>query len=101
MTCSFSNLSFQSVFQCVGNHEFTLGLQGLLPFLEHATFPVLLSNVNNSANHTLWQNKQLKNSVVLDVKGVKVGVIGYLTPDTHQYANLGDLQLIDEVDAVK
>lgn len=61
----------------------------------------MIANVNNSADHTLWQDEKLRNSVVLEVQGVKVGVIGYLTPDTAKFANTGGLQLVPEVNAIK
>lgn len=98
---SFINtLVTTNYFQSLGNHEVTYGLRALKPFLEDATFPVLLANVNNSANHVLWQSKEIRNSVVLDVKGVRVGVIGYLTPDTPITADF-NLELTPEVDAIK
>ena len=33
----------------VGNHDFDDGVEGLVPFIEGANFPVLASNINASA----------------------------------------------------
>ena len=63
----------------VGNHDFDDGREGLLPFLEECDFPVLAANLDLSAfpNIDQWISK----SVVLNVNGTKVGVIGYVTSD--------------------
>lgn len=76
-------------------------MSGLVPFLNDANFPVLVANINNSANHVLWQTRALKKSVVFDIKGFKVGVIGYLTPETKFFAAPNDLEFIPEVVAIK
>lgn len=41
------------------------------------------------------------NSTVLDVKGVKIGVIGYLTPETKFLAVPNEVEYLDEVMAIK
>lgn len=85
----------------MGNHELDLGVGGLIPFLNDATFPVLVANLNNSRDHPLFKTRALKESVVFDVRGYKVGVIGYLTPETKQVAVPNDLEFIPEVDGIK
>lgn len=66
-----------------------------------ANFPVLVANINNSADHELWQTKAMKKSAVFDIKGTKVGVIGYLTPETKFVAIPNDLEFIPEVTGIK
>ena len=39
-------------------------------------------------------------STVLEVGGERVGVIGYLTPDTAEIADIGRMDITDEVEAV-
>lgn len=85
----------------LGNHELDLGIEGLIPFLNGADFPVLISNLANSPNHDVWQTKALKKSVIFDLKGHKVGVIGYLTPETKLVAAPNDLEFMPEVDGIK
>jgi 2',3'-cyclic-nucleotide 2'-phosphodiesterase (5'-nucleotidase family) len=67
--------------QSLGNHEFDDGVDGLVPFIDNATFPILASNLDLSKEPHL-KRPNLKNSVVFDRGGVKVAVIGYITPDT-------------------
>lgn len=76
-------------------------MEGLIPFLNDANFPVLVANINNSADHPLWQTRALKKSVVFDIKGTKVGVIGYLTAETKLIGAANDLEFISEVLGIK
>lgn len=76
-------------------------MDGLVPFLKGVNFPVLVANLNISADHVLWQTRALKKSVVFDVKGISVGVVGYLTPDTKLVAITNDLEFIPEVIGIK
>lgn len=78
-----------------------LGVSGLLPMLNNVTFPVLIANLNNSADHVLYQTRSIKKSAVFDINGFKVGVIGYLTPETKEVAQPNDLDFIDEVIGIK
>lgn len=94
-------MHFFFIQQSLGNHELDLGVEGLVPFLNDANFPVLVANINNTADHALWQTRALKKSVVFDIKGVKVGVVGYLTPETKQLGVPNDLEFIPEVIGIK
>jgi len=66
--------------QAVGNHEFDDNIDGLLPFLESATFPIISSNIDASKEPRI-QGK-VKKSVIVEVEGRKVGIIGYTTKET-------------------
>lgn len=72
-----------------------------MPFLNKAEFPVLTANLDLSNQPELRAAKNLQNSTVLDVNGVKVGVIGYLTPETQNLTKAKDILFIDEVEAIK
>lgn len=87
--------------QSLGNHEFDYGVSGLLPLLNAVNFPVLVSNLQVPAEHPLLHTKSLKKSVVFDVKGTKVGVIGYLTPETKFLTPPNDVEYISEIEAIK
>jgi 5'-nucleotidase len=67
--------------QSLGNHEFDDGVDGLVPFINNATFPILASNLDLS-KETRLDIPNLKKSVVFDLGGVKVAVVGYVTPET-------------------
>lgn len=76
--------------QTFGNHEFDDGVAGLVPFLDNITFPVVSSNLDASREPRL--NGRFNKSVVLTVKGHKIGVIGYITEDTSVISNPGTYQ---------
>lgn len=65
--------------QSLGNHEFDDGVEGLAPFIQNISIPVLAANLNVSQEPGL---RKLRPSVILNVGSKKVGVIGYLTPET-------------------
>lgn len=85
----------------LGNHEFDNGVDGLIPFLNEAEFPVLAANINNSANHPIWQTRALKKSIVLKVRGVLVGIIGSLTPETKNTSITDDIEFKSEIETIK
>lgn len=84
----------------LGNHEFDDGVNGLIPFIENANFPVLATNLNLSKEPGLKATK-LANSTVLEINGTKIGVIGYLTPDTVILSSTGNVIINDEVPAIR
>lgn len=66
--------------QCLGNHEFDDGIQNLVQYLEHTKIPTVAANLNRTSEKRL--NSLVKDSIVLNIKGHKIGVVGYITPDT-------------------
>lgn len=89
------------MFQSLGNHEFDDGVSGLTPFIENLTIPVLAANLDLTNVPELKNEQNLRNSVIFDINGIKVGVIGYLTPDTKVLAIRNDVEYIDEVIAIR
>lgn len=69
--------------------------------MNYAKFPVLAANLDMRNTPQLANTKSLKKSHVFDIKGVKVGVIGYLTPETKFLAPKNDLEYISEIEAIK
>lgn len=92
---------FQVHSQSLGNHEFDKGVEGLVPFLNNADFPVLAANLDLSKTPEMTNTKSLKKSTVFDVNGVKVGVIGYLTPETKTLAYANTVEYFDEIESIK
>lgn len=88
-------------FQALGNHEFDYGVNGLVPFLNAINFPIVAANLNISASHPLQETHALGRSVVFNVKNFKVGVIGYLLPETQTLSKTDDVGFISEIDAIK
>ena len=73
----------------LGNHEFDDAVAGLVPFLQNQTCPVVVSNLNSSLVPQL--EKLYTPSTVVTVGGRRVGIVGYLTPETMEVSNPGNL----------
>ncbi|XP_021942371.1 protein 5NUC-like [Zootermopsis nevadensis] len=84
----------------LGNHEFDDGVNGLVPFIDNATFPILASNLDLSKQPDL-NRPNLKKSVVFDLGGVKVAVIGYVTPETKLISQAEQVEFLEEVQSIK
>ena len=71
----------------VGNHEFDDSEDALAPFLEKVQFPVVTANV--IAGFSSKVKDKIKPSIVLDVGGQKIGIVGAVTNDTPDIATPG------------
>jgi len=60
----------------VGNHEFNFGLDVLLKAKSEAKFPWLAANIEGPASG----NEHFASYIIKDVAGVKVGIVGFITP---------------------
>lgn len=69
----------------IGNHEFDFGLPVLLERMQQARYPILSANVFKKG--TRERPDWAKPSALLDVRGLKVGVIGLTTVDTPTVTN--------------
>ncbi|KAH8316327.1 hypothetical protein KR067_005184, partial [Drosophila pandora] len=83
----------------LGNHEFDKNIAGLVPFLNGASYPILACNLNTKGEPDIASSKLAK-STILTVKDVKVGVIGFLTPDTAFLAAKNKLVFYDEIPSI-
>ena len=94
----FSNiLDFDAM--TLGNHEFDDNIAGIAPFLANQSSPVVVTNLNTSKVPEL--SGLVVPSVVLEVNGRRVGIVGYLTPLTAHISDPGpDLVFTDEVAAL-
>ncbi|XP_064542656.1 protein 5NUC-like [Drosophila montana] len=81
----------------LGNHEFDKNVKGLIPFLNAVEFPVLVCNLDLTNEPELAATKKLANSTVLETNGVKIGVIGYLTPDTKNLSFQNNVEFAEEI----
>jgi len=86
--------------QSLGNHEFDDGVEGLIPFIQNATFPIVTANLDLSQQPNLAATK-LRNSTILNVSGKKIGVIGYLTPETKILSSSENVIFKDEVQSIQ
>lgn len=82
-----------------GNHEFDFGIKGILPFLRNYKHPLVAANFDYSKEPLF--TAEVNKSVVLNVNGHKIGVIGYITPETRVISDVGYIEFLDEVESIK
>ena len=70
-----------------GNHEFDRGPALFADLITIANFPVLGSNIDASADANL--NGKLKNYVIKELNGQRVGIFGLTTPTTSNLSSPG------------
>eukprot|EP00794_Sanderia_malayensis_P002836 gene2836-3279_t len=87
----------------IGNHEFDMGPGQLASFLKLLNFSVVSSNMDVSKEPTWPKTGNLFNkSLVLNVGGERIGVVGYLTKETTWLAYPGpNIIFEDEITAVR
>ena len=80
----------------VGNHEFDDSDDVLATFLDKIQFPVVTANVVPTAAAKIGD--RIKPSIVLEVGGQKIGIVGAVTNDTPEIANPGpNIQIAEDV----
>lgn len=83
----------------LGNHEFDDGESALVPYLDKAQFPIVSANV--VANDKSGAAGKIKPSIVLEVGGQKIGIIGAVTNDTPELASPGpNIAIADDVKSI-
>ncbi len=83
----------------VGNHEFDDGEDTLAPFLDVIGFPVLSANVQAKAAAKVGD--RIRPSVVLDVGGEKIGIVGAMTTDTPEVSSPGpNIMIADDIASI-
>lgn len=83
----------------VGNHEFDDGEDGLAAFLDAVEFPVLGSNVKASEASALGD--RVRESVVLELGGERIGIVGAVANDTAELSSPGEhVSIIEDVEGI-
>lgn len=83
----------------VGNHEFDDGEGPLAAFLDKAQFPVVTANLVVDDQSKLGE--RIKKSIVLDVGGKKIGIVGAVTTETPELASPGPhVKITDDAAAI-
>lgn len=84
----------------VGNHEFDKGSEVLSIFAKHANFPLLAANIDVSKDPYL--KDLIKSSVILEVGGENIGVVGAITSDLLSISSPGpDVKMLDLIESVQ
>ncbi|ELU10065.1 hypothetical protein CAPTEDRAFT_152432 [Capitella teleta] len=100
-TAHFMNLLGYDA-MALGNHEFDYGVDTLQAFLDNVSFPILSSNIRLIDGGGIPGG--IQSSVLLEVGDQKVGVIGYITPDTKNMVDpngIDTIRFTDALDAVQ
>lgn len=84
----------------LGNHEFDDGVRDVELFLRNITIPVVASNLDLTDEPVLASEPNLMKSKVLTVNGRRIGIIGYLTPETELIAQTGNVKILPEIPSV-
>ena len=83
----------------VGNHEFDDGEGPLAAFLDKAQFPVVTANLVVDDQSKL--GNRIKKSIVLDIGGQKIGIVGAVTTETPDLASPGPhVKITDDAAAI-
>ncbi len=83
----------------LGNHEFDDGESALVPYLDKAQFPVVSANV--LPNDKSGAAGKIKRSIVLEVGGQKIGIVGAVTNDTPELSSPGpNITIADDVKSI-
>ncbi len=72
----------------VGNHEFDNGPLILSEFINELKFPILSCNIDASQSPEL--KDKIKPYTITNINNIKVGIIGFTTPDTSFLSSPGD-----------
>ncbi|XP_076373885.1 snake venom 5'-nucleotidase-like [Tachypleus tridentatus] len=83
----------------LGNHEFDDGIEGLVPFLENVSFPVLSCNINSTLVTSV--HGKIKRSKTVKISDQIIGLVGFITKDTANIGKVGDLLFTDEVECLQ
>lgn len=76
-------------------------MAGVVPFIRNLKAPVLAANLILDKVPELEDEKNLFKHIVIIKKGVKIGIIGYLTGETKFLAPKNNVEYEDEVTALK
>lgn len=89
-------LPFQA--HTIGNHEFDNKVAGLVPFLKALNAPVVVSNMDASLHPEL--NGLFRKSIVIEVGGKKIGIVGVIYSKTNEIATTEKLIFSEETASV-
>ncbi len=79
----------------VGNHEFDFGLENMQHTVSLADFPYLAANMRTKPHEQLPANLGIQPYTLIDVNGLRVGIIGLANLRTPQVTNPANVQAFD------
>lgn len=82
----------------IGNHEFDNKVDGLVPFLKELKAPVIVANMDDSKHPEI--QGLYKKSIVVEIAGKRIGIIGVIYPKTNEISNSENIVFLDESETV-
>lgn len=76
-------------------------MSGVIPFIRNLNSPVLAANLILDKVPELRKETNLHDSIVISINGTKIGIIGYLTPETKYLAPRNGVEYEEEVFAIR
>ncbi|XP_033635326.1 snake venom 5'-nucleotidase-like [Asterias rubens] len=96
--CFMNLLGYDAM--ALGNHEFDIGISGLLPFLNNVSFPVLSCNIDSTSEPSM--SGLYACYTVVNMEGAeRVGIVGYTSVDTPLFSKSGNLVFNPEVESLQ
>ncbi|XP_050515512.1 protein 5NUC-like isoform X2 [Diabrotica virgifera virgifera] len=84
--------------QCLGNHEFDKGTKELGQYLSKLTFPTVTCNLDLSLEPNI--TPYVQKYIIIEKAGRKIGIIGYLTPETKKISSPEQTIFLDEIEEI-
>lgn len=81
----------------MGNHEFDYGIDGIIPFLNQIKFPVVAANIKAPSMTNI---PMFKSTHIIDVDGISIGIIGYVTPETATLSLEKNVTFYNEIEII-
>lgn len=81
----------------IGNHDFDWGIDALQNMIQNADFPFLAANIRDKFGKPLPNTQPF---VIKELPGLKVGLVGVITPETAEISNDDHVRQMDFQDPV-
>lgn len=81
----------------IGNHDFDWGVDALQNMIQNADFPFLAANIRDKFGKPLPNTQPF---VIKELPGLKVGLVGVITPETAEISNDDAVRQMDFQDPV-
>jgi 5'-nucleotidase / UDP-sugar diphosphatase len=91
----FNKLGYDGL--SAGNHDFNYGADRLLELKDIVEFPIISANIRYKADNSLF----LEPYTIKEIDGIKLGIFGLTTPETHYKTNPKNVEELNFTDPVE
>ena len=87
----------------IGNHEFDYGIKFLKDYMNSSKFDWIIDNIKNTTTGKYITFPNQKKSTIINIEGIKLGIIGLVTVETPSSTNtnINDLQFEEYLKIIK